>query len=97
MARAIYRDGDVFILDEPDSSVDPLVEYHLYQKYNDITNNRTSLFISHRMITTQFCDKILVLDNGTIAAFLPPSALLQDTDSLYYHLYELQKNQLLSI
>lgn len=95
MARAIYRNGDVFILDEPDSGIDPLVEYNIYRKYNIITGDQTTLFISHRMITTQFCDKILVLDNGSAAAFLPPSVLLDDTDSLYYKLYELQKNQLL--
>lgn len=94
MARAIYRNGDIFILDEPDSSVDPLVEYHIYQKYSAITNNKTSLFISHRMITTQFCDKILVLDNGSVAAFCPPSELIKDTESLYFKLFELQKKQL---
>ncbi|MCM1104644.1 MAG: ABC transporter ATP-binding protein/permease [Clostridium sp.] len=95
MARAIYRNGDIFILDEPDSSIDPLVEYNIYRKYNIITCNQTSLFVSHRMITTQFCDKILVLDSGKVAAFLPPSTLLTDTDSLYYKLYHLQKNQIL--
>lgn len=66
LARAIYKNAPVLILDEPTSALDPIAESELYQRYNEITKNKTSIYISHRLASTHFCDRILLLDNGEI-------------------------------
>ena len=67
LARALYKGGAVLILDEPTAALDPIAEDDIYQKYNEMTKGRTSLFISHRLASTRFCDRILFLADGTIA------------------------------
>ena len=66
LARALYKDGPILILDEPTAALDPLAENDIYQKYNQMTAGKTSVFISHRLASTRFCDRILFLENGTI-------------------------------
>lgn len=66
LARAIYKDSRLLILDEPTSALDPLAEGKLYEKYNSLSKNKTSIFISHRLSSTRFCDKIYFLENGKI-------------------------------
>jgi ABC-type multidrug transport system fused ATPase/permease subunit len=67
LARAIYKDAETLILDEPTSALDPIAEYELFSKLNDISENKAALFISHRLSSTKFCDKIIVLSDGRIA------------------------------
>lgn len=67
LARALYKDGPVLVLDEPTAALDPLAESDLYQKYSAMTQGKTSLFISHRLASTRFCDRILFLEDGRIA------------------------------
>jgi ABC-type bacteriocin/lantibiotic exporter with double-glycine peptidase domain len=67
MARALYKDAPVLILDEPTAALDPLAENEVYQKYADLTKGKTSIFISHRLASTRFCDRILLLDGNVIA------------------------------
>lgn len=66
LARAIYKDGSFFILDEPTSALDPIAESRMYEEYNRMTKEKTSVFISHRLASTKFCDRIFLLDNGSI-------------------------------
>ena len=66
LARALYKDASVLILDEPTAALDPLAESKLYEKYYDMTKDKTSIFISHRLSSTQFCDRILYMENGRI-------------------------------
>ncbi len=66
LARALYKDSYFLILDEPTSALDPLAEGELYEKYNQLTNNKTSIFISHRLSSTRFCDSIYFIENGKI-------------------------------
>lgn len=66
VARALYKNAPVFILDEPTSAFDPLAEAEIYQKYDQMIENKTSIFISHRLASTKFCDRILFLDDGKI-------------------------------
>lgn len=67
MARALYRDFGCLLLDEPTAALDALAEKELYESYHELTQGTSSLFISHRLSSTRFCDEILVLDQGHIA------------------------------
>lgn len=67
LARALYKDGPFLILDEPTSALDPLAESHMYEQYNEMTEKKTALFISHRLASTKFCHRIFFLENGQIA------------------------------
>ena len=67
MARALYKDAPILILDEPTAALDPLAENEVYQKYAELTEGKTSVFISHRLASTRFCDRILLLDGNMVA------------------------------
>ena len=69
IARCLYQNPDLIILDEPTASLDPLAEAKIYENFNQITKDKTAIFISHRMSSTRFTDKILVLDEGKVKAF----------------------------
>ena len=67
LARALYKNGPILALDEPTAALDPLAESDIYHKYNEMTQGRTALLISHRLASTRFCDRILFLRDGMIA------------------------------
>lgn len=67
LARALYKDAPILLLDEPTAALDPIAENDIYMKYNEMTMGRTSIFISHRLASTRFCDRILLLRDGGIA------------------------------
>lgn len=66
LARAIYKDGSILVLDEPTAALDPIAENHLYLKYQELTAGKTSVYISHRFASTRFCDRIVLLADGRI-------------------------------
>ena len=66
IARGIYRDASLFILDEPTAALDPYAEYAIFTKMNEISQDKTTIFISHRLYSCKFCDKVIVMDNGEI-------------------------------
>jgi ATP-binding cassette subfamily B protein len=66
LARALYRNGKFMILDEPTAALDPIAENHIYQQYNRISKGKTSVFISHRLASTRFCDRIVYIENGRV-------------------------------
>ena len=67
LARALYKDAPIVILDEPTAALDPLAESRMYEEYFRMTQNKTSIFISHRLSSTKFCHRILYMENGRIA------------------------------
>lgn len=67
LARAIYKDAPTLILDEPTAALDPIAENEIYLKYSEISKDKTSIYISHRLSSTRFCDRIVLLDNAVIA------------------------------
>ena len=89
IARALYQDADFLILDEPTASLDPLAESKIYEHFNEITEGKTAIFISHRMSSSRFTDKILLLDGGKAAAFDSHENLMA-YDNLYSKLYKAQ-------
>ena len=66
LARADYRNSDILILDEPTSALDPVAEYELFSRLNKIAKNKTTISITHRLSSTQFCDHLIVLSNGKV-------------------------------
>lgn len=66
IARALYKNSSIIILDEPTSNLSPIEEYEFYKQFNEIVKSRTAVFISHRLSSCKFCDKIIVFDNGKI-------------------------------
>lgn len=66
LARALYKDAPIVILDEPTAALDPIAESRLYDQFNKITENKTAIFISHRLSSTRFCDRIIFLKNGKV-------------------------------
>lgn len=66
LARALYKNGPVVVLDEPTAALDPLAEADLYQKYHEMTKERSSIYISHRLASTRFCDRTILIEDGKI-------------------------------
>lgn len=89
LARALYKNGPVIVLDEPTAALDPIAEHDMYLKYSQMTQGRTSVFISHRLASTQFCDRILFLEQGRIAEEGSHKQLL-DQKGRYARLFEIQ-------
>ncbi|MGE5677232.1 MAG: ABC transporter ATP-binding protein, partial [Pseudomonadota bacterium] len=67
LARALYKDAPIIILDEPTAALDPIAENEVYQKYAELTKGKTSIYISHRLASTRFCDRILFIDDHVIS------------------------------
>lgn len=67
IAKAVYKNGHIIILDEPTAALDPISESDIYGKYNSLTENATSLFVSHRLASTSFCDRVILMEDGGIA------------------------------
>ena len=90
IARALYKKASMVILDEPASALDPIAEAEIYEKFNSLVEDKTAIYISHRMSSSVFCDKILIIDGGTVADFDTHENLMKKTDSLYYKLFDSQ-------
>ena len=89
LARALYKDGPILMLDEPTAALDPIAENDIYRKYNDMTQGKTSVFISHRLASTRFCDRIIFMADGTIAEEGSHESLLSKNGE-YAKLFEVQ-------
>ena len=89
MARLLYKDSPVMILDEPTAALDAIAESDIYQKYQELARGKSSVFISHRLASTQFCDRILYLKDGTITEQGTHQELIA-LGGEYAWLYELQ-------
>lgn len=90
IARALAKPADLLILDEPTSALDPIAEAEIYKNFNDLAANRTAIYISHRMSSSIFCDKILVIDGHRVADFDTHENLMKKKDSLYCKLFTTQ-------
>ena len=90
IARALYKDAPIVILDEPTAALDPISEYEIFSSFNSMVQGKTSLFISHRMGSCRFCEDILVFEDGRISQRGNHEELILDRDGLYAALYYAQ-------
>lgn len=90
LARALYKDAPFIILDEPTAALDPIAEYEIYSKFNEIVENKTAIYISHRLSSCRFCQNIIVFDNGQIVQSGSHEELVTDENGKYYELWHAQ-------
>ena len=89
LARALYKAAPIVILDEPTSALDPIAESNMYEKYNSLTKDKTSIFISHRLSSTRFCDRIVFLEHGGIAEEGTHDSLME-LNGKYAEMFDIQ-------
>lgn len=90
IARALYKNASLIILDEPTSALDPISEAEIYEQFNSLVGVKTAIYISHRMSSSVFCDKVLIIDGGRVADYDTHVNLMKKTDSLYYKMFTAQ-------
>lgn len=90
IARALYKDAPIVILDEPTAALDPIAEYEIYRQFNEIVNGKTAIYISHRLSSCKFCDKIAVFKDGVIKEYGHHSELLEIPNGEYKRMFDAQ-------
>lgn len=90
IARALYHDTPFVILDEPTAALDPVAEYEIYSKFNELIGTKTAVYISHRLSSCRFCNDIMVLDEGKVVQRGSHDELEKEHDGLYYQMWHAQ-------
>lgn len=90
IARALNKDAPVIILDEPTAALDPIAEYEIYRHFHTLVGNKTALYISHRLSSCRFCDRIAVFADGRIAEYGSHDELVNIPDGIYAKMFEAQ-------
>ena len=90
IARALYKDAPFIILDEPTAALDPMAEAEIYAQFNEISGDKTAVYISHRLSSCRFCDEILVFHDGHIVQQGSHDGLLGDEGGKYHQLWHAQ-------
>lgn len=91
LARALYKNAPVILLDEPTAALDPLAEQDMYLKYSSLTQGKTSVFISHRLSSTRFCDRIAFLEGGALTELGDHESLMAQNGG-YAHMFQIQSH-----
>ena len=89
MARALYKSGNVVLLDEPTAALDALAEDRMYREFENMIQNKTAVFISHRLGSTRFCDKIAMFEDGTVVEEGTHEELIEK-DGKYAYMFHIQ-------
>jgi len=89
LARALYKQGEILVLDEPTAALDPIAESEIYERYNELADGKTALYISHRLASTGFCDKIILIDGNKIAETGTHAELIK-LGGMYANMFEIQ-------
>ena len=90
LARALYKNAPFIVLDEPTSALDPIAEYDIYTKFNAIVENKTAIYISHRLASCRFCSEIIVFHEGKIVQQGSHKELIEEERGKYYELWNAQ-------
>lgn len=89
IARAYYKDGAVMVLDEPTAALDPLAEQEIYESFDSLTENKTAIYVSHRLASTRFCDAIAMFEGGMLVEYGTHEGLLEQ-DGRYAEMFRMQ-------
>ena len=89
LARALYKGGKIIIMDEPTAALDALAEYKLYKSFDELIGNKTSIYISHRLSSTRFCDRIAFIENGELKEYGTHEELMNKGE-LYADMFQVQ-------
>ena len=90
IARALYKDAPFVILDEPTAALDPISEYEIYTRFDAIAGGKSAIYISHRLSSCRFCDRIAVFHEGALVQHGKHEKLLEDAQGLYHSLWNAQ-------
>ena len=90
IARALYKEASFLILDEPTAALDPIAEYEIYTKFNEIVGDKTAIYISHRLASCRFCNEIAVFSEGKLVQKGSHDDLVADIKGKYYELWQAQ-------
>jgi ATP-binding cassette subfamily B protein len=90
LARALYKNAPFIILDEPTAALDPIAEFEIYTKFNEIVGDKTTIYISHRLSSCRFCDDIAVFHEGQLIQRGNHDTLIADTSGKYNELWNAQ-------
>jgi ATP-binding cassette subfamily B protein len=90
LARALYKDAPFIVLDEPTAALDPIAEFEIYSKFNEIVGEKTAIYISHRLSSCRFCDDIAVFHEGALIQRGSHDTLIANKDGKYYELWNAQ-------
>ncbi len=90
IARALYKDAPIMVLDEPTAALDPLAEAEVYSRFNDMVEGKTAVYISHRLSSCRFCSRIAVFDKGHLVEIGTHDALLENEKGKYHELWHAQ-------
>lgn len=90
LARALYKNAPFIVLDEPTAALDPVAEYEIYSKFNELVGDKTAIYISHRLSSCRFCEDIAVFENGAIVQRGSHEELIADAHGKYYELWNAQ-------
>jgi ATP-binding cassette subfamily B protein len=90
LARALYKDAPFIVLDEPTAALDPIAEFEIYSKFNEIVGDKTAVYISHRLSSCRFCDDIAVFYEGELIQRGSHDTLIADESGKYYELWNAQ-------
>ena len=90
LARALYKDAPFIILDEPTAALDPVAEFEIYSRFNEIVGEKTAVYISHRLSSCRFCNDIAVFDEGRLVQRGSHRELVADRSGKYYELWHAQ-------
>ena len=87
IARALYKNAPIVVLDEPTAALDPISEYEVYKNFDKLVHGKTAIYISHRLSSCRFCDRIIVFNDGSIVEEGSHEELMKNTSGLYYNMY----------
>lgn len=90
LARTLYKNAPFIVLEEPTAALDPVAEYEVYTKFNDIVGDKTAIYISHRLASCRFCDDIAVFHEGTLIQRGSHDELVADESGKHYELWNAQ-------
>ena len=90
IARALYKNAPIVVLDEPTAALDPISEYEVYKNFDKLVHGKTAIYISHRLSSCRFCDRIIVLENGLVVEEGSHEKLMENTKGLYFKMYNTQ-------